>query len=148
MYVCFGLQYVSLYSAFLFLCKISRISVYAQRTVKVTGHFETYSRLYRIVSSLCLARDDIICRSCVKVFRGDMCPITSPPNEFILLQIFIILLCIQFLAHLSTECSVSYCDHSPSVGVRPSVRPTVRRPSVRTNESVFKWLGLARVRVG
>ena len=22
------------------------------------------------------------------------------------------------LAHLSTECSVSYCDHSPSVGVR------------------------------
>ena len=25
------------------------------------------------------------------------------------------------LAHLSTECSVSYCDHSPSVGVRPSV---------------------------
>ena len=26
-----------------------------------------------------------------------------------------------FLAHLSTECSVSYCDHSPSVSVRPSV---------------------------
>ena len=25
-----------------------------------------------------------------------------------------------FLAHLSTECSVSYCDHSPSVVVRPS----------------------------
>ena len=24
------------------------------------------------------------------------------------------------LAHLSTECSVSYCDHSPSVGVRPT----------------------------
>ena len=24
------------------------------------------------------------------------------------------------LAHLSTECSVGYCDHSPSVGVRPS----------------------------
>ena len=22
---------------------------------------------------------------------------------------------VQFLAHLSTECSVSYCDHSPSV---------------------------------
>ena len=22
------------------------------------------------------------------------------------------------LAHLSTECSVSYCDHSPSIGVR------------------------------
>ena len=31
-----------------------------------------------------------------------------------------------FLAHLSTEYSVSYCDHSPSVGVRRSVR----RPSV------------------
>ena len=31
-----------------------------------------------------------------------------------------------FLAHLRTECSVSYCDHSPSVVVRPSVR----RPSV------------------
>ena len=31
----------------------------------------------------------------------------------------------QFLAHLSTECSVSYCDHSPSVVVRPSViRPS------------------------
>ena len=29
-----------------------------------------------------------------------------------------------FLAHLSTECSVGYCDHSPSVGVRPSVRPS------------------------
>ena len=26
-----------------------------------------------------------------------------------------------FLAHLSTECSVSYCDHSPSVGVRPTI---------------------------
>ena len=25
-----------------------------------------------------------------------------------------------FLAHLSTECSVSYCDQSPSVGVRPT----------------------------
>ena len=31
-----------------------------------------------------------------------------------------------FLAHLSMECSVSYCDHSPSIGVRPSVR----RPGV------------------
>ena len=31
-----------------------------------------------------------------------------------------------FLAHLSMECSVSYCDHSPSVGVCPSLR----RPSV------------------
>ena len=26
-----------------------------------------------------------------------------------------------FLAHLSRECSVSYCDHSPSVSVRLSV---------------------------
>ena len=29
-----------------------------------------------------------------------------------------------FLAHLSTECSVSYCDHSPSGLVRPLVCPT------------------------
>ena len=29
------------------------------------------------------------------------------------------------LAHLSTECSVSYCDHSLPVGVRPSVHPSV-----------------------
>ena len=35
-----------------------------------------------------------------------------------------------FLADMSTECSVSYCGHSPSVGVRPSVRPTSVRPSV------------------
>ena len=27
----------------------------------------------------------------------------------------------KFLAHLSTECSVSYCDHSLSVGVSPSI---------------------------
>ena len=32
-----------------------------------------------------------------------------------------------FLAHLRTECSVSYCDHSLSDGVRPFVR----RPSVQ-----------------
>ena len=36
-----------------------------------------------------------------------------------------------FLAHLSTEFSVSYCDHSPSVGVRPSVRLAVRPSDVR-----------------
>ena len=29
----------------------------------------------------------------------------------------------RFLAHLSTECSVRYCDHSPSVVVHPSVGP-------------------------
>ena len=34
-----------------------------------------------------------------------------------------------FLAHLSRECSVSYCDHSPSVVVCPAVRPSIR-PSV------------------
>ena len=28
---------------------------------------------------------------------------------------------LQSLAHPSTECSVSYCDHSPPVGVRPTV---------------------------
>ena len=27
----------------------------------------------------------------------------------------------MFLAHMSTECSVSYCGHSPSVGVCPAV---------------------------
>ena len=36
------------------------------------------------------------------------------------------------LAHLSMECSVSYCDHSPSVGVRPSdVCPSDVRLSVQ-----------------
>ena len=39
----------------------------------------------------------------------------------------------MFLAHLSTECSVSYCDHSPSVGVRPSdVHPSVHNLLVNT----------------
>ena len=37
-----------------------------------------------------------------------------------------------FLAHLSTECSVSYCDHSPSVGVRTWVRPSVHNFHVNT----------------
>ena len=40
---------------------------------------------------------------------------------------------IKFLAHLSTECSVSYCNHSPSVVVRPSdVRPSVHNFFVNT----------------
>ena len=39
----------------------------------------------------------------------------------------------MFLAHLSTECSVSYCDHSPSIGVRPSdVHPSVHNLLVNT----------------
>ena len=29
----------------------------------------------------------------------------------------------KFLAHLSTKCSLSYCDHSPSVLVRLAVPP-------------------------
>ena len=38
---------------------------------------------------------------------------------------------------MSTECSVSYCGHSPSVGVRlavrcPSVRPSVHNSLVNT----------------
>ena len=38
-----------------------------------------------------------------------------------------------FLAHLSMECSVSYCDHSPSVGVCPSLRhPSVHNFLVYT----------------
>ena len=37
------------------------------------------------------------------------------------------------LAHMSTECSVGYCDHSPSVGVRPSdVHPSVHNFLVNT----------------
>ena len=36
----------------------------------------------------------------------------------------------HFLAYLSTECSGSYCDHSSSVGVCPSIRPMSVRPSV------------------
>ena len=35
-------------------------------------------------------------------------------KEIILLNKFF---CMLFLAHLSTECSVNYCDHSPSVSV-------------------------------
>ena len=35
-----------------------------------------------------------------------------------------------FLAHLSTECSVSYCDHSPFVGVRLAARRPFIRPSI------------------
>ena len=31
---------------------------------------------------------------------------------------------IFFLAHLSTECSVSYCDHSLSVAVGPAISPS------------------------
>ena len=38
-----------------------------------------------------------------------------------------------FLAHLSTECSVSYCDHSPSVGVRPSVHNLLVSTLASTN---------------
>ena len=38
-----------------------------------------------------------------------------------------------FLTHLSTECSVSYCDHSPSVCVRSSdVHPSVHNFHVNT----------------
>ena len=32
---------------------------------------------------------------------------------------------VLFLAHLSTECSVSYCDHLLSVVFRPSGRPSI-----------------------
>ena len=38
-----------------------------------------------------------------------------------------------FLAHLSTECSVSYCDHSPSVGVRPSIHNLLVNTLASTN---------------
>ena len=39
----------------------------------------------------------------------------------------------QFLAHLSTDCSVSYCDHSPSVVVRPSVHNFLVNSLASTN---------------
>ena len=39
--------------------------------------------------------------------------------------VFFFCLFVCLLVHLSTECSMSYCDHSPFIGVRPSdVRPT------------------------
>ena len=41
-------------------------------------------------------------------------------------QIFFFSMIFTLLAHLSTECSRSYFDHSTSVGVCPSVR----RPSI------------------
>ena len=42
-------------------------------------------------------------------------------------------LSVLFLAHLNMECSVSYCDHLPSVGVRPSdVHPSVHNFLVNT----------------
>ena len=39
----------------------------------------------------------------------------------------------DFLAHLSTECSVSHCDHSTSFVVRPSIGPSDVWPSVRSS---------------
>ena len=41
----------------------------------------------------------------------------------------------QFLAHLSTECSVSYCDHSPSVIVCPSTICLLTLASANMNQS-------------
>ena len=38
-----------------------------------------------------------------------------------------------FLAHLSTECSVSYCDHSPSISVCPSVHNLLVNTLASTN---------------
>ena len=40
---------------------------------------------------------------------------------------------ILFLAHLSMECSVSCCDHSPSVVVRPSVHNLLVNTLASTN---------------
>ena len=40
---------------------------------------------------------------------------------------------VMFLAHLSTECSVSHCDHSPSVVVRPSVHNLLVNTLASTN---------------
>ena len=38
-----------------------------------------------------------------------------------------------FLAHLSMECSVSYCDHSPFIGVCPSVHNFLVNTLASTN---------------
>ena len=40
---------------------------------------------------------------------------------------------LDFLAHMSTECSVSYCGHSPSVGVHPSVHNLLVNTLASTN---------------
>ena len=40
---------------------------------------------------------------------------------------------IHFLAHMSTECSVSYCGHSTSAGVRPSVHNLLVNTLASTN---------------
>ena len=55
-------------------------------------------------------------------------------NFFVDLPYFLYTICLFcFLAHLSTECSVSYCDHSPSVGVRPSVHNLLVNTLASTN---------------
>ena len=51
-----------------------------------------------------------------------------------------------FLAHLSMECSVSYCDHSPSVVVRLAVRPTSVCPYLRARHCGVRFgLGLVYI---
>ena len=59
------------------------------------------------------AYDRLICSLLLKQPEND-------PNNF-------------FLAHLSTECSVSYCDHLPSVDVRPSVHNFLVNTLASTN---------------
>ena len=46
-----------------------------------------------------------------------------------------VLIKLVFLAHLSTECSVSYCGHSTSVGVHPSVHNFLVNTLASTNIS-------------
>ena len=45
----------------------------------------------------------------------------------------------HFLAHLSMECSMSYCDHSPSVVVRPSDVQLSVRPSTICLLTLYKY---------
>ena len=56
---------------------------------------------------------------------------------FDIMEIFLekqkILRLLAFLAHMSMECSVSYCCHSPSVGVRPSVHNLLVNTLASTN---------------
>ena len=53
--------------------------------------------------------------------------------EEILKRAYSLKLLVRLSAHLSTECSVSYCDHSPSVGVRLSVHNFLVNALASTN---------------
>ena len=86
-------------------------------------------------TSMCLkdyiGRKGLILRSfvCCRARRMNCC------HNVTLVYVRAFVLCFLFclLAHLSTECSVSYCYHSPSVVVRPSVHNLLVNTLVSTN---------------